>query len=140
MRSSKYSCQDTDYFPAHKTQHTQEAVAVIVSFQQQHKALFYLTGEFPYPSSRGNKYIFVLCDNDSNATLTHPLKTRQGAEIKIVWTTLHERLARWGVAPKIYIMDNKASSDLKKAILKYKLSYQLAPPHMHRINTAEQAI
>ena len=111
-----------------------------MSFQQQHKALFYLTGEFPYPSSRGNKYIFVLCDNDSNATLTHPLKTRQGAEIKIVWTTLHERLARWGVAPKIYIMDNKASSDLKKAILKYKLSYQLAPPHMHRINTAEQAI
>ena len=79
-------------------------------------------------------------DHDSNAILTHPLKTRQGAEIKRTWMILHDQLARRGVPPKIYIMDNEASSDLKKAILKYKLRYQLTPPHMHRINAAERAI
>ena len=33
-------------------------------------------------------------------------------------------------------MDNEALSDMKKAILKHKLKYQLTPSHMHRINAA----
>ena len=36
-------------------------------------------------------------------------------------------------------MDNEAANELK-AILKYKLSYQLTPPHIHCINAAERAI
>ena len=53
---------------------------------------------------------------------------------------LHDRLTRRGVAPRIYIMDNEASSNLKKAILKYKVNYELTPPHIHRINAAVRAI
>ena len=140
LQSSKSYVPDNDYFPPQAPQQTNEALAAIISFRQHHKAYFDLIGEFPYPSSRGNKYLLVLYDHDSNAILTHPLKTRQGAEIKRAWMMLHHRLARRGVPPRIYIMDNEASSDLKKAILKYKLTYQLTPPHMHRINAAERAI
>ena len=140
LQSSKAAPQDMDYFPPQQAQQTHDAVAALVPFRQQHKAFFDLTGEFPYPSSRGNRYIFALYDHDSNVILTYPLKTPQGAETKRAWVTLHERLACRGVAPKIYIMDNEASADLKKAILKHKLCYQLTPPHMHRINAAERSI
>ena len=78
--------------------------------------------------------------HDSNAILVHPLKTRQGHEIKAAWQTLHKRLTASGVTPTTYIMDNEASGALKAAILKNKLTYQLTPPHMHRINAAERAI
>ena len=37
-------------------------------------------------------------------------------------------------------MDNEASTDLKSAMTKYKLTYQLVPPSMHRRNAAEKAI
>ena len=37
-------------------------------------------------------------------------------------------------------MDNEASNVLKQTMLKYKINYQLTPPHMHRINAAERAI
>ena len=32
------------------------------------------TGEFPITSSRGNKYIMIMCDIDGNALLVEPMK------------------------------------------------------------------
>ena len=37
-------------------------------------------------------------------------------------------------------MDNECSSDLKEAMKKYEIDFQLDPPHMHRQNAAERAI
>ena len=37
-------------------------------------------------------------------------------------------------------MDKEASTELKNCIVKHKLTYQLTPPNMHRINAAERAI
>ena len=37
-------------------------------------------------------------------------------------------------------MDNETANELKQAILKYKLNYQLTPPYIHQINAAERAI
>ena len=37
-------------------------------------------------------------------------------------------------------MDNYCSSDLKEAMKKYEIDFQMAPPHMHRKNTAEREI
>ena len=37
-------------------------------------------------------------------------------------------------------MNNECSSDLKEAMKKYEIDFQLAPPHRHRINAAERAI
>ena len=114
LQSSKSNALDTDYFPPQAPQQTNAAIASIVSFCQQHKAFFDLMAEFPYLSSCSNKYLLVLYDHDSKAILTHPLKTRQGAEIKQVWMTLHDHLALLDIPPRIFIMDNEASSDLKR--------------------------
>ena len=37
-------------------------------------------------------------------------------------------------------MDNELSIDLKESIKKYKIYFQLYPPHMHRRNVAERSI
>ena len=38
------------------------------------------TGRFPVISSKGNKYIMIVYDHDSNAILARPLKTKSGHE------------------------------------------------------------
>jgi hypothetical protein len=40
----------------------------------------------------------------------------------------------------MYILDNEASAELKAALAKYDLTYQLVPPHLHCCNAAERAI
>ena len=112
----------------------------ILDNSQKQKGFFDLTGRFPFPSSRGNNYILVLYDFDSNAILAEPIANRTTGEIKRAWELLHEKLRSRGVPPKTYVMDNEASKELKKAILKHKIQYQLTPPHIHRINAAEMAI
>ena len=96
-----------------------------------------LTGAFHHKSSRGNQYIFVLYDYDGNAILTQPIKNRQAATIHNAWFSLHQILQLSGNAPNLYIMDNKASNDIKYSMTKHKISFQLAPPHIHRRNAAE---
>ena len=67
---------------------------------------------------------------DCNAILLHPLKIKQGHEIKAVCATLHNCLVMKGLAPSTYIMDNEASGALKNAITKNKSTFQLTPPHI----------
>lgn len=44
------------------------------------------------------------------------------------------------MAPESYIMDNEYSDDLKAALPKAELKFQLVPPHIHRANKAERTI
>ena len=135
--------QDADEFspePESPNKKTFECFATIVDNSSSGKAYHDLTGQFPHTSTRGNKYLLVHYDYDSNAILAEPLKNRTSGEIKRAWLILVEKLTRNGNAPKTYIMDNEASHDLKQACKKYELNYQLVPPHMHRRNAAERAI
>ena len=43
-------------------------------------------------------------------------------------------------AIKHYILDNEFSHELKKALLKRNIEFQLTPPNMHRRNAAERII
>ena len=119
---------------------TNQTIATIIDNTKLTKAYFDLTGPFPYVSTRGYKYIFVLYDYDSNAILTAPLQSRSANHIQTAWLNLHLKLNDKGLFPSMYIMDNEAASDIKQAILKHKLNYQLTPPNIHRINAAEGAI
>jgi hypothetical protein len=59
-------------------------------------------------------------DHDGKSMLQCPLKYKTGAEIKRGWTSVHECLAKGvGNQPKLYILDNKASAELKRALAKY---------------------
>ena len=104
------------------------------------KAYMDLTGRFPHKSSRGNSYLFVLYDYNTNAILFEPLKTRQAREITTVYEKCVAKLSKKLLLPKIYIMDNECSIDLKKVILKNNGTYELVPSHQYRRNSAEKAI
>ena len=90
--------------------------------------------------SSGNQYILIIYDHDSNAILTEPLKNRKGPEIKRGWLKLNSILAKGGNEPKIHLMGNEASTDLKTSLHKNNIQYQLVPPHINFRNSAERAI
>ena len=53
---------------------------------------------------------------------------------------MHNRVAKAGVAPSLYIVDNEANAELKQAFTKQRATYQLVPPDNHKRNAAERAI
>ena len=76
---------DRDSFPPlnNPDVRTYESAAVIIPFTTTGKTYQDLTGRFPHKSSRGNEYLMVAYDFDSNAILAEPLKSRRGKEIKM---------------------------------------------------------
>ena len=50
-------------------------------FTKQIKAWTDQTGQFPKKSSRGNQYVMVLAEIDSNTILAEPMKNRTSGEI-----------------------------------------------------------
>jgi hypothetical protein len=96
------------------------------------------TGCFPRKSSRGNQYIMVLAHID--AILAEPMKNHTAREMIKVYQALLDRLQTAGVVQKRHILDNKCSEEFKATIRKNKMTFQLVPPHDHRINIAEKAI
>ena len=53
---------------------TYELCVTIISFNIKIKVFSDLTGAFPHKSSRGNLYVMVMYDYDSNAILSEPIK------------------------------------------------------------------
>ena len=56
------------------------------------------------------------------------------------YDVLYETLKNAGHAPKLYILDNELSTEFNQLLQKERTVVQPAPPHIHRINTAECAI
>jgi len=120
---------------------TYELHSKLIPFNAKELTYGDMTGAFPYTSTRGNKYIYLMYDYDSNGILVHPLKTRQAADITSAWEHLHSRFTKHGHPIKhYYILDNEMSATLKKAFVKNGVTYQAVPPHMHRANAAERCI
>ena len=57
-----------------------------------------------------------------------------------MWQELHYMFTKAGVAPKMMVLDNEFSAELKTAFDEHKLPYQIVTPHKHRNNLAERAI
>ena len=53
---------------------------------------------------------------------------------------MHKILKSKGSNPKVYITENDFSSDLKEAMEKYTIDFQISPLHMKRQNAEEQKI
>ena len=82
----------------------------------------------------------VMYDYDSNTILAEPIKNIHAATIRDAFLKIHKFLKAIASNPKVYIVDNNCSSDLKEATKKHKIDFQLDPPHMHRGNASERAI
>ena len=131
-----------DLFPTSETPNlkTHHCFASFVSFESTAKAYSDQTGKFPFTSSRGNKYLMIVYDYDSNAILQEPLKNKTSKELVRAWLKIHKRLAVGGSQPQLYVLDNEFSTEMKTTMDKHEIKYQLVPPHIHRRNAAERAI
>ena len=143
LQSTKLDTEvKNDFFPSPNIPNLKQysVYSKLLSFSPKELSYGDLTGSFPFTSSRGHKYLYVMYDHDSNAILVHPLKTRQASEIATAWKTLHARITTHGHEIKNFILDNEFSQELKQALKKNTISYQLVPPNVHRRNAAERAI
>ena len=143
LQSTKKVQQTEDFFPKPESSpptRTNNVLATIVNFQEENKAYSDLTGRLPEIFSRGNAYILVIYDYDSNAILAEPLRSRAAAVIRDAWEKLNHILMNKGRKPELYVLDNECSTELKAAMSKYTINFQRVPPHVHRRNAAERAI
>jgi hypothetical protein len=98
------------------------------------------TGSFPVVSSRGNKYIMIVNDDDSNAILAQPIKDCTAPELLKDFQVMEQELVARGLEPKLMKLDNDASKLLKEYLHQQDITFQLVPPYSHIQNSAERAI
>jgi hypothetical protein len=89
------------------------------------------TGRFPVVSSKGNKYIMILYDYDSNAILAQPIKDRTAPELLKVFQVMEQEVVVRGLKPKLMKLDNDASTFLKTYLHQQNITFQLVPPYSH---------
>ena len=84
----------------------------------KHKRLMYTdqTGKFPKKSSKGNHYIMVLIEIDSNTILVEAMKNHSAGEMRRAYLVLISRLRNASVTPKMQILDNKCSEEFMAQI------------------------
>ena len=78
-------------------------------------------------SDRGNNYILVAYHYDANNILATPLKNRTGPCILCGITKIHNKLRKQGLTPKLHIIDNEVSEDLRKYFDDSDIQFQLVP-------------
>ncbi len=126
----------------HSLTKQKESILMVFDLSDEAQRLMYTdqTGKFPKKSSKGNHYIMVLIEIDSNAILVEAMKNRTAGEMIRAYLVLVTRLSNAGVKPKMHILDNECSEEFKAQIRKNNMTFQLVPPHDHRRNIAEKAI
>jgi hypothetical protein len=78
---------------------------------------------------------------DSNLILQQAFKNKTDAHRIAAYNAIMTRLAAQGLSVNLQILDNEASAAYKHDItFKWKATFQLVPPDMHRRNRAERAI
>ena len=91
-------------------------------------------------SDRGNNYILVEYHYDANNIITSPLKNLIGPCTLCGITKIHDNLIKQGLTPKLHIVDNEVSEDLKKYFEDSDIQFQLVPLQMHRRNSSERSV
>ena len=98
---------DTDFFPLPDTTppiRTNNIMPLVVPFRERNTTYSDQTGRFPHISSRGNAYLLIVYDYDSNAILVEPLKSRAAAGIKNAWLKINTFLESRGRKPDLHIL------------------------------------
>ena len=68
------------------------------------------------------------------------MKSRSGANILEAYKRAVIMFMKHGLKPQLQRLDNEASAALKEFITDIGIDFQLAPPHLHRRNSAERCI
>ena len=98
------------------------------------------TGKFVCASRKGNKYIFILYDYDSNTISAEPISSRIKSHLAAAYRKIISRLTERGFKPKLAKMDNEISDEVRSLLTSEDIDYELTPVGLHRRNLAERAI
>jgi hypothetical protein len=99
------------------------------------------TGRFPTRAQSGNQYIMIAFHTPTNAILVAPFKSRKDVHQMEAYNSIMQRLKERNHHVDLQILDNEASVEYKTLMTaKWKVNYQLVPPHIHRQNAAERDI
>ena len=85
-----------DFYPTDGDQKTYEYASMVIPFNPRLKTYMDRTGRFPFKSSTGNEYIYVMYDYDSNAIFGLLIKNRQAKTLITAWELLHSQLTTHG--------------------------------------------
>ena len=106
-----------------------------------HKICSDQIGKFPVTSSKGNKYIMIMHDNDSNVIIARSLRTKSVLEQLENMQQVHQFLSSRDMYPKMHIIDNECPQSVKDCIKNYQNRYLfLVLLHKHRVKAAEKSI
>jgi hypothetical protein len=83
------------------------------------------TGRFPVVSSKGNKYIMILYDYDSNAIFAQPIKDRTAPELVEAFQFMEQEPMTRRLKPKRMKLDNEASKLLKDYLYQHEILFNL---------------
>ena len=97
------------------------------------------TGNFPYVSRNGSKYITIMYDYDCNAIMSTPSRSKVGLEQLSSLKKLHDNLSKQGQDTTVNFMNNEAPKCVTNYLVDNKISYQLVPSHVHHRNAVERA-
>ena len=128
--------------PKTATLQGQKARDIYKSVYKVRNTVFYnQTGQLPTRSQRGNNYIMVMLEIDSNTILVETIKNRKYEELTWAYRAMMLRLRRAVIIPRKHILDNEVSEALKTIIKdEYKTKIELVPPCTNRRNAAEFSI
>ena len=77
------------------------------------------TGRFPIMSQKGNQYMMVLYNYDSNAILAEGCKSRVAIDLETAYEKLYNRLTKAGIVPVMQRIDNEVSNRTVNNVLGY---------------------
>ena len=99
------------------------------------------TSRFPTRDRSGNQYIMIAFHTLTNAILVAPFKSRKYVHRMEAYNSIMQRLKERDHHVDLQILDNEASAEYKTLMTeKWKVNYQLVPPHIHRRHAAERVI
>jgi hypothetical protein len=99
------------------------------------------TGHFPVRACSGNQYVMITFHADGNLILQQAFKSKSDHHRIAAYNMIMTRLAVRVLSVDLQILDNKASSAYKEAIVfKWNATFQLVPPDMHCHNWVERFI
>jgi hypothetical protein len=99
-----------------------------------------LTGSFPFVSFDGSVCFLVLYHYEANAILATPIAGLDDTSIFTAYKQNFDELTEKGFKPKLNVMDNQATRQIKTFLTQENCELQLVEPHNHRVNAAERAI
>jgi hypothetical protein len=120
----------------------QVAYGVVEIHQSKVKGLvsYDLPGRFPFTSNKGNNYIFVMYDFDTNSIIGKPIKSQDADQLVFGYQHCYDELREGNVIPILHQLDNEVNDLLFAAIKANNCEFQIATAHDHRQLIAERAI